>query len=656
MDDPKRSWQDFVREFREGAHVDFAEHWRMYGSLPSRLEDDFAQPEVWWPGEREMRGSNLSTLLEASRCESYRDLHRWSIEHREQFWQATIDRLGIRFDRPPDRVLDASAGVEHPVWLSGARFNIVDSCFLAPPAAPAIVHADEAAGEIETVTYAELERLVNRVANGLREHGLEPDEAVVLFMPMTVACVAAYLGVIRAGCRVVSVADSFSAAELLKRMQISEARWVVTMTSFTWSARRIELYARVRRAVDGLGGEARCIVIDDEDRAAELAGGDLAWEHFLSDTETFDSVIGSPDRVTNVLFSSGTTGLPKAIPWTQLAPLKCAMDGHFHQDIHTGDVVAWPTNIGWMMGPWLIYASLLNRASMALFAGAPNGRAFAEFVAHAGVTMLGLVPALVRAWRSRDLVAADAWPHIRTFSSTGEVSNPEDYLWLMSRAGYRAPVIEYLGGTEIGGGHITGSVLLPASPSTFNTPALGIDFVILGEDDQPVPAGALGELFLIPPSIGLSQTLLNADHHEVYYEGCPEGPGGEVLRRHGDEFHDLGDGTYRAQGRTDDTMNLGGIKVSSIELEEAINGHPAVFESAAIAVPLSGEGAESLVVYIVPAAKLDAETLQQDLGRRIADELNPMFKIHQIVVIDKLPRTASNKVMRRELRDQYCKR
>jgi acetyl-CoA synthetase len=652
MADAKRSWQSFVEEFRDGHHQDFAEHWQAYKALSPAVEDAFAQPEVWWP-ESQVLESNLAALLETTGLDNYRELHRWSTDHRGEFWQRTLDRLAIRFARPPDQVLDLSPGPEYPNWLPGARFNIVDSCFQAAPDATAIVHGDEGCDELHRLTYGALERLVNRVANGLREQGIDEDQAIVLFMPMTVTCVAAYLGIIRAGCRVVSVADSFSAAELRKRMEIAGASVVITMESFSWAGRRIELYSRVRKAIEGFDRPARCIVISRGDSSPDLRDGDLSWDRFLSQNEAFESIIGPADRVTNVLFSSGTTGMPKAIPWTHLAPLKCAMDGHFHQDIHPGDVVTWPTNIGWMMGPWLIYASLLNRATMALFEGAPHGRAFIEFVSQARSSMLGLVPALVRAWRSADLVKPDAWPWIKTYSSTGEVSNPQDYLWLMSRSGYRAPVIEYLGGTEIGGGHVTGSVLLPASPSTFNTPALGLDFVILDETDRPVAPGSLGELYLIPPSIGLSQTLLNADHHEIYYAGCPAGPNGELLRRHGDEFHDLGDGTYRAQGRTDDTMNLGGIKVSSIELEEVINQHPAVFESAAIAVQLTGEGAQSLVVYLVPAEAMDTDTLLLELRRRVATELNPMFKIHRIIEIDKLPRTASNKVMRRELRDHF---
>ena len=165
--------------------------------------------------------------------------------------------------------------------------------------------------------------------------------------------------------------------------------------------------------------------------------------------------------------------------------------------------------------------------------------------------------------------------------------------------------------------------------------------------------GGEGELFLVPPSIGLSQRLLNRDHDAVYYEGCPKGPNGEVLRRHGDQVARLAGGYFSAQGRADDTMNLGGIKVSSIELERVLERHPEVYEAAAVAVQPGGEGAEQLVVFAVLQERVDDAELQRQLGKAIARELNPLFKIHDLVVVDSLPRTASNKLMRRELRRQY---
>jgi acetyl-CoA synthetase len=244
----------------------------------------------------------------------------------------------------------------------------------------------------------------------------------------------------------------------------------------------------------------------------------------------------------------------------------------------------------------------------------------------------------------------DQLSRVRVFSSTGEASNAEDYLWLMSTAGYRAPVIEYCGGTEIGGGHVTGVVVQPQAPACFSTPALGLDFVILDEAGVAVPVGGMGELFIVPPSIGLSQRLLNADHEKIYYAGVPEG-----LRRHGDEVERLGGGYARSHGRADDTMNLGGIKVSSLELERAMDRHPDVYQTAAVATMPETGGADRLVVFVVPrpGSKPEKAALQKGLQQIVKDGLNPLYKIHDVVLVESLPRTASNKIMRRELRATY---
>jgi acetyl-CoA synthetase len=290
---------------------------------------------------------------------------------------------------------------------------------------------------------------------------------------------------------------------------------------------------------------------------------------------------------------------------------------------------------------------------MALYGGAPSGSGYTRFVSDAGVSILGVVPSMVRKWRADESVAFDEWRGVRLFSSTGEASSAEDCLWLMSRAGYRAPVIEYLGGTEIGGGHITGTVLDPCAPAAFSTPALGVDVVVLDERGKPVPEGSAGELFLVPPALGMSERLLNADHHEVYFAGCPPGPEGQALRRHGDEMQVLAGGYFKAEGRSDDTMNLGGIKVSSLELERVVNEHPAVFESAAVGVAPEGGGAEKLVLHVVLKGGIEVERLREELSRAIAERLNPLFAVEDVVVVEALPRTASNKILRRELRAWY---
>lgn len=649
-----QAWLDLTQGLLAEPAVPYEIHWAAYQKVFQNRRQDDGPPVAWRPDAATLAAANLTALQQAQGFQQADQIHPWSISSREAFWTWALDAIKVPFHQPPNRTLDDSGGAEHPVWLPGATMNVAELCFQAPPEQVAIIAGREGDRTRTTWSYGELRRLADRVSHGLREHNLRAGDAVALYMPMTAECVAAYLGIVQAGLAVISIPDSFAAEEVSTRLRLGDARAIITVTSFQRGGKNVPMAPKAVEASEQVPGAPACIVIGDVSNT-DLRYHDLAWDDFLGPDDPFTALACAPDAVTNILFSSGTTGEPKAIPWTHCTPIKCVVDGHLHQDIHPEDVVAWPTNIGWMMGPWLLYASLGNRAAMALWEGAPVGEDFMEFLDEAGVTVLGVVPSMVRAWNQAG-VAPHRFSKIRLFSSTGEASNPHDYLYLMSLAGYRAPIIEYCGGTEIGGGFLTGTVVQDASPATFTTPALGIDVLLLDDEGQPVQGPGMGELYLVPPSLGLSQTLLNRDHHEVYFEGCPVGPDKQVLRRHGDEVERLAQGFYRAQGRADDTMNLGGIKVGSVELETVMNAEEGVLETAAVAVPPKGGGADRLVVFAVPAPghKLVPERIQPLLQARIKDRLNPLFRIHDVVVVRQLPRTASNKVMRRELRDRYA--
>jgi acetyl-CoA synthetase len=211
-------------------------------------------------------------------------------------------------------------------------------------------------------------------------------------------------------------------------------------------------------------------------------------------------------------------------------------------------------------------------------------------------------------------------------------------------------VIEYCGGTEIGGAYMSGTVLQAAVPSRFTTPTLGLDLVIV--DDEGSKAD-VGEAFIVPPSIGLSSELINQDHDAVYFTDLPEI--GRPLRRHGDQVRRTSDGHLQALGRVDDTMNLSGIKVSSADLEAVLASIDTVVEAAAIASSPAGGGPDRLVVFAVVEEDtvVDGDSLQASMQQAIRDQLNPLFKIHEVVVVESLPRTASHKLMRRTLRDGY---
>lgn len=639
-----KCWQRLTQHLLK-PNYPFPLHQLLYATTFSDWDARQGPPPVWFPSAEQIQATNIAALMNDLHVGSYSELHAWSAQNRAEFWNVMIQRLGIRFRQKYTEVVDLSH-VESPQWLVGARFNITESCFQAPEDNPAIVFQQNGSS-LSTLTYGELHALTNRVANGLVDSGFRPGDAIAIDMPMTVESVAIYLGIIKAGCVVVSIADSFAAAEIATRLRLSKAKAIFTQDYILRAGKQLPLYTKVVEA-----NAPKAIVLSiDSSPSIELRPEDLIWNNFLSSNEQFAAFLAHPDAYTNILFSSGTTGEPKAIPWTQTTPIKCAVDGHLHHDIHLQEVVAWPTNLGWMMGPWLIYAGLVNRATIALYCGTPTEREFGQFVQDARVNLLGVVPSLVNTWKTTACMQGCNWSALKAFSSTGECSDPQDMLFLMSLAGYK-PIIEYCGGTEIGGAYITGTLVQPAALSSFTTPALGLDFVILDEHSHLADKG---ELFIVPPSIGLSTKLLNKDHHQVYANTPQLLQHSVPLRRHGDQMERLSSGYYRAHGRVDDTMNLGGIKVSSAEIEQVLNAVEGICETAAIAVSPPEGGPSQLVIYamVTPDAQTNKEVLKTSLQAAIAQRLNPLFKVGELIIVETLPRTASHKIMRRVLRQQY---
>lgn len=588
----------------------------------------------------------------------------------ERFWSAVIKTLGIRFDQLPSRILeDDSEDPDRVRWLPGARTNIA-GCALASPLAdldsPAVIWAREGAPtHLGYVSRRELLSRCARLATAIRMR-FSPGDALAINLPMTRAAVEIYLSIILAGCVVVSIADSFAGPEILTRLRIARAKGIFTQDVILRGGKQLPLYSRVKEV------EPPCIAIvlpahTEGDLVVPLRGQDMSWKDFLAPVscgqQTFTPYIADAAASINILFSSGTTGAPKAIPWNHITPLRAATDSWAHMDLKPGQVLCWPTNLGWMMGPWLVFAALLNGATMALYEGAPLGRDFGVFVEAARVNVLGLVPSIVKAWRHSGCMSSLDWSPLQCYASTGEASAPEDYHWLMSRVkGYR-PVVEYCGGTEIGGAFLTGVLVQPQSASTFSTPALGVRLVLLAGDEQMSQSHegvAVGELALIPPILGISQRLLNKDHRATYYQSMPLcSRTGRRLRRHGDEMRRMRGGYYCALGRCDDTMNLGGIKVASVELERVVQEKvEGVAEVAAVGMPTAGGGPEQLHLFVVLKPNVDPEAVVQILAHcqvAIRQHLNPLFKVEQVALRKSLPRNASNKVMRRLLRDEVIR-
>ena len=303
---PEARWREAARSILRPDHP-FALHQLLYRAIYGSVDGP-----VFFPEPADIEHAHMTALRRELGLDSHAALFAWSIAEREAFWQRTITRLGIRFRKPYTQLLDLSQGVEAPKWFVGAEMNIAESCFQAPADQTAIVFQREG-GQLGRMSFSTLESLCDRVAGGLHALGFGPGDRIAVAMPMTAESVAIYLGIIKAGCAVVAIADSFAAPQIAARLRIGEAKAVFTQDVILRGGRELPLYPRLVTAEAPLA-----IVLPGrvEGLTEALRPGDLCWDEFLPADAASATVICDPDETTNVLFSSGTTGDPKALPWT----------------------------------------------------------------------------------------------------------------------------------------------------------------------------------------------------------------------------------------------------------------------------------------------------------------------------------------------------
>ncbi|KAL2930662.1 putative acyl-activating enzyme 18 peroxisomal [Bienertia sinuspersici] len=563
------------------------------------------------------------------------------------YWSLILKELSVWFRKPPRCILDDTVDNSRPggTWFPGALLNISECCLL-PTTSPrkmdnslAIVWRQEGADHlpVSPFTLKELRLQVMLVANAL-DATFAKEDVIAIDMPMTVNAVIIYLAIILSGRTVVTIADSFAAKEIATRLRISKAKAIFTQD---FILRGVEDFLYIAApyiavVVPALG----------ESLDVSLRKQDISWKDFLaranqlSRPHDYSPAYQSGDSITHILFSSGTTGDPKAVPWTQLSPIRAAADTWAHMDVQVGDVMCWPTNLGWVVGPILLYGCFLSGATLALYHGSPLGRGFGKFVQDAKVTVLGTVPSLVKTWKNTHCMDGLNWTSVRVFASSGEASNVDDDLWLSSRSYYK-PIIECCGGTELAGSYLQSSLLQPLAFGTFNTPTVSTGFVILNDHGNPFPEDQAceGEVALFPLMLGATDRLLNADHEEVYFKGMPLYKGMR-LRRHGDIVKRTVGGYYFT---------------SSVEIERVCNQtDDNMLETAAVGAASPEGGPEMLVVFVVMKEKIDAdpEKLRIQFSKAIQHSLNPLFKVRLVKILPEFPRTVTGKLLRRVLRDQ----
>ena len=616
---------------------------------------------MWYPTPELIAQSNLQHFIEKHALGSYRELMRRSTTDIAWFWDTVLHDLDIRFYRPYSQVLDLSEGKPWAHWCVDGEMNIVHN-LLDKYAGTDIDNRLAIKSEIEdgttrTVTYKELREQVDEMAGALRRLGLGRGDAIGVFMPMVPEIVVAMLAIIKIGAIFLPLFSGFGGAAIVSRLGDAAAKALITAAGTYRRGKFCPMKPIADEAAAQIPSLWHLVVLNQAGQGlvedVNIKGGPPArFGGPFGDAPTERTSAEDPMMI---IYTSGTTGRPKGAVHTHCGfPIKSAQDMWHGLDLHPDETLFWMTDMGWMMGPWEVFGTLLLGATMMLCDGAPDfpepDRVWSLVDRHK-VTALGVSPTLIRALRryGDEIVHRHDLSSLRKFASTGEPWNPDPWMWLFQNVGRgKLPIINYSGGTEISGGIVMGNVLTPMKPCAFSGPLPGMAADVVDENGKSV-RGQVGELVIREPWIGMTRGFWKDRERyiESYWSRWPD------TWVHGDWAAIDDDGLWYILGRSDDTIKIAGKRLGPAEVESILVAHPQVSEAAAVGVPDPIKG-EALVCFCV--LKKDAngdDDLASGLKNKVATELGKALMPKVVLFVADIPKTRNAKVMRRIVRAAY---
>jgi acetyl-CoA synthetase len=512
-------------------------------------------------------------------------------------------------------------------------------------------------GETRSMSYGELYLEVNKTANALRSLGLGKGDAIGLFMPMVPEIAVALLAIVKIGGIILPLFSGFGESAIVDRLADADAKALFTVDGAFRRGKIIPMKPVADKAAERIPTLEHMIVLNRTNNPVNMeAGRDYRWTDLVSaQPDSFPTEMTDAEDPLMIIYTSGTTGLAKGAVHTHCGfPIKAAQDMAFGTDLYPGQTIYWMTDMGWMMGPWLVFGSLILGATFFLFDGAPDypspGRLW-EMVSRHKITVLGVSPTLIRLLMTHGEgpVEKHDLSSLRFFASTGEPWNPDPWMWLFEKVGgKRIPIINYSGGTEVSGGIVMGNPLLPLKACAFSGPCPGIAADVLDENGQPV-RNQVGELVIKAPWIGMTRGFWKDPkrYEDTYWSRWPN------VWVHGDFAAIDADGLWYILGRSDDIIKIAGKRFGPAEAESIIVSHPAVTEAAAIGVPHKIKLNELVVFCVLMPGTDPSDVLREELKRMVADAMGRPLTPKDVLFVSDLPKTRNAKVMRRMIRAAY---
>jgi acetyl-CoA synthetase len=613
---------------------------------------------IWRPTANYIDQAHLTRFILQHDLADFEALMQRSTTDVAWFTEAVLKYLDIQFHTPYRNVLDLSRGVAWPQWVVGGKMNIVHN-LLDKYIGSEIEHrhamiTEDETGEVCNFTYGELFQRVNQAANALRSLGLGPGDAIGLYMPMTCEIVVAMLAIAKIGGIILPLFSGYGPRAVATRLADANAKALFTADGFQRRGRLIAMKPIADQAAELTPSLQHMIVTKRIGLATEMVPDRDHWWHDLIDRQSMQAAteIIDAESVLMVIYTSGTTGRPKGAVHTHAGfPVKAAQDMAFGTDLHPGQRFYWMTDMGWMMGPWLVFGAMILGSTFILYDGAPDYPGPArlwKFIEKHRISTLGISPTLIRTLMpsgEQHLQGHDL-SSIKIFASTGEPWNPDPWMWLFEKVGQgERPIINYSGGTEISGGIVMGNPLLPVKPTAFSAPCPGIAADVFDESGNSV-RNQVGELVIKAPWIGMTRGFWGDPerYEETYWSHWP----GVWVQ--GDFAAVDSDGQWYILGRSDDTIKIAGKRLGPAEVESLLVAHPAVVEAAAIGVPHHIKGSVLVVYCVLTPDHPATDELRDELKDSIASSLGKPLAPDKILFIDDLPKTRNAKVMRRMVR------
>lgn len=578
----------------------------------------------------------------------YDSIWRWSVEDLESFWSLFAEWAQVPFRRRPTSALEPAPGdparpsAEGAIWLPGATLNYLDVVSRHDPRSVAVVALDEAGGR-EELSYGQLLGLVDDVARGLEALGVGKLDRVAAVLPNGLESVICFLATAGIGAVWSSCAPEFGASSMLDRFRQIEPKVLVTASSYRYGGRRFDLEPKMGALAGSLSGTTVTSVA--ELRAAGGHPAPVASGVGVAPRRLEAVEVGASHPLW-ILYSSGTTGLPKAIVQSHggivLEHLKALS---LHGDLGPGERFFWFSTTGWMMWNYLV-GGLLVGSTIVLYDGSPvypDPLALWRLAAAERVTYFGTSAPYLESCRKQGLEPRSArgldLSAIHTIGSTGAPLSPEGFAWASSAISQDVLVGSVSGGTDLCTAFLTACPWLPVHAGELQCAALGAKVEAYNEAGVPVE-NEVGELVLTAPMPSMPVALWGdrsgKQLHEAYFAYFPG------TWRHGDWVKRTDRGSYVVYGRSDATLNRGGVRMGTAEFYRLVEAVGGVADSLVVDTSeLGREGELILLVVLVPGASL--EQVEPDVRRMLREQLSPRHVPDRVIAVSGLPRTLNGK-------------